>query len=79
MQAVTVRPAHGAQEFLVVRVEVSCEVCGEHEIVIAGHHIKPLLEMLRSVVDEVDPALVDAGEGVTVHRSAHHITDPRNN
>ena len=79
MQAVTVHSAYDTSGFLVVRIQVSCEVCGEHEFVIAGHHIKPLLEMLHSVVDEVDPDLVDAGEGGTVHRSTHHISDPRNN
>jgi hypothetical protein len=79
MQAVTVHPAHDATGFLVVRIVVECEVCGEYEVVLAGHHIKPLMEMLQGVVDEVDPALVDGGEGVTVQRSTHHITDPRNN
>jgi hypothetical protein len=79
MQAVTIHPADESAGFLVVRITVTCEVCGEHEIVVAGHHLKPLLAMLQSVVDEVDPALVDAGDGGTVCRTTQHLFDPRTN
>jgi hypothetical protein len=79
LQTITVHPADDSRGFLIVRIVVTCDVCGENEIVLAGHHLRPLLELLQSVVDEADPALVDEGERAPVQRSTYHITDPRNN
>ena len=80
MHAVTVHTPNHPEGVLVVRIAVTCEVCGDHEIVVVGHHIKALQRLLQSVVDDVDPALVDGGEETIVyHRSAHQPVDPSTN
>lgn len=79
MQAVTVDPGPKDANVLVVRIAVTCDVCGEYEIVLAGHHLRPLLSLLQSVVDEAPPALVDGGEVEIQHRERYEIPDPKNN
>ena len=79
MQAVVLHPGHDDQ-FLLVRIQVNCEECGEHDLVLSGHHLKPVMALLQRIVDDVDPALVESGEQhQTVSRSTHPVSDPRNN
>lgn len=78
MQAMTV-DAPGLEPFVLVRVAVDCDVCGEHDFVLAGHHLKPVVELLQRLLTELDPALVESGEVAQVYRSSHEIPDPRSN
>ena len=87
LQAITVHPAPGDEQerpFLLVRVAVDCDSCGQDELFVLGHHLKPLIELLQFVVDHSDPALVDAGESTVEYRRAYtlggpQMGDPRNN
>lgn len=53
------------EDTLYVRIQVVCEACGQDTFLLAGHHVKPLIALLQTVVDKVDPALVEPGEGGT--------------
>ena len=80
MQALVAHTPGHPEGVLLVRVRVVCAVCGDYELVVAGHHVKALLQLLQGVVDDVDPALVDGGEETIVyHRSAHPNVDPSTN
>ncbi|HEY6414997.1 MAG TPA: hypothetical protein VIX41_02125 [Acidimicrobiales bacterium] len=60
-KAVRVDPPSGAGEpFLVVRLGIDCDVCGGYEIVLAGHHLRPVVALLQEII-AAEPALTDEG------------------
>lgn len=75
LSAITVFPADDTPPFLLVRIQIACDACDpnvQQEFVIHGHHLKPILELLQGVVDDVEPALTeDGGENTITHRWVH--------
>lgn len=47
---------------LLVYVNIECEGCGDYTMVLAGHHLRPLIQALQQLVDTVPPELTRAGE-----------------
>lgn len=51
-RAVVVTPRDGSPSFLIVEIEVDCQVCGGFTAELAGHHLRALSEALGQVVAE---------------------------
>ena len=49
VRSIVVTPA-GHPPFLIVEIEITCEVCGGFQARIAGHHLRALVEALSEVV-----------------------------
>jgi hypothetical protein len=62
---------------LVVQIAIECDVCGPHRLTLAGHHVRPVIELLQEVLCR-DPELTDAGTCVSTERSEGRIY-PENN
>ena len=65
MAVLTLFTPSNAAGALIVHVQLSCEGCGDQEFVLAGHHLKTLVEMLQRVIETADPVLVEEGEATT--------------
>lgn len=72
-KAFTLQPPKGSSDrpFLVVEVSITCEVCGRLNVMIAGHHLRPLVALLQQLIDEADPALTGAGAVECIKREHH--------
>jgi len=72
-RAVTVEPPAevGGKPFLVVQLLIECDICGEHDYVIAGHHLRPIVSLLQEFI-QTEPELTAEGEveavGMTMKR-----------
>jgi hypothetical protein len=68
-KAITVTPpkTSGAKPFLVVELSISCDTCGEHTVLVAGHHLRPIVALFQEVID-ASPDLTSEGDVEVVWR-----------
>jgi hypothetical protein len=70
---VRVRTVHYREaEELLVYIEIACADCGAYTLVLHGHHLRPLVEVLQRVVDEAPDRLTDAGEVMMLPAETWH-------
>ena len=62
---------------VVAEITIDCDVCGPHVLTIAGHHVRPVVELLQEVLARA-PELTEAGECVSTTFSERRIY-PENN
>ena len=60
LRAIVVTPRDADAPFLLVEIEIDCQVCGGFTVTIAGHHVRALSEALADVVAE-NPDLCGRG------------------
>lgn len=70
MQAITV--VDGAARSLVVHIAIECEDCGSHDLLIAGHHVRPIVEVLQELM-VAEPELTYGGAVQAVDRRRFEI------
>jgi hypothetical protein len=75
MKAITV--GEGALRVLVVHVAITCDECGSHDLIFAGHHVRPIVELLQELLAQ-EPALTAGGDIREGARRAYVIC-PENN
>jgi hypothetical protein len=78
-RAITVEPPETAPEgrpFLYVDLEIDCDFCGSYLIRIAGHHLRPVIELLQEFLDAHDPALTESGDVQSQSRTRWRGTAP---
>ena len=45
---------------LVVQIEIACESCGVVQLLLEGHHVRPVVEMLQEIIAR-EPEMTDPG------------------
>jgi hypothetical protein len=63
---------HGEKE-LVVQLQIACPACGEVRLVVHGHHIRGLRDILIDLLDQF-PYLDDGGKVVRTTQEQFTIT-----
>ena len=77
-RAITITPPEG-ETFLVAEVSISCDVCGEHTVLFAGHHLRPIVALLQEFI-EAAPELTAKGEVEIVGMREYDVPfKPENN
>jgi len=79
-RAITVTPPVGqGKPFLVAELHISCDICGEHTVTFAGHHLRPIVALFQEFI-EACPELTAEGDVEVVGRREYDFPfDPENN
>lgn len=79
-RAITITPPDGqGRPFLVAELNISCEICGEHTLIIAGHHLRPIVSLFQEFI-EACPELTAEGDVEVLGNREYDVPfDPENN